>query len=420
MFTESFFSEILSESRPAITYAVSRRLCAIFPERAIVETEEYSFDLESFARAGHCRLQVEPGLHSEIRHEWSSEDGVTASAVHAWYGVEWRGRCLEVVLVTLPDEFHPIAWIIAEHYDAARAFLAAVCAFEPEVTGEVLLFEQGCWTRKNSLFREIQSAREENLILPAAFKSALFSELDRFFAAHDDYARLGVPWKRGLLFTGPPGNGKTFAIKSLLRAAGKPCLYVKSFESERTIEPTNIRRVFERARRTSPCVLVLEDLDSLVNRNNLSFFLNEVDGIASNHGLAILATSNHPEKLDSALRNRPSRFDRTYHFGLPELCERVRYLEAWNSRAASELRLVEYLVQLVARETEGLSFASLQELCLAVSLAYASGSRDRTVEQIFLELAKFLVTSGAGSAAHSDLGCGVNRAPDNSTEDATY
>ena len=68
--------------------------------------------------------------------------------------------------------------------------------------------------------------------------------------------------------------------------------------------------VFERARGLRPCVLVLEDLDSLVNDENRSFFLNQIDGFEQNHGLMILATTNHPDRIDSAIIDRPSRFDR--------------------------------------------------------------------------------------------------------------
>ena len=68
--------------------------------------------------------------------------------------------------------------------------------------------------------------------------------------------------------------------------------------------------VFDKAREMAPCLLVLEDLDSLINDRNRSFFLNQLDGIEGNDGLLVLTTTNHPERLDPALSDRPSRFDR--------------------------------------------------------------------------------------------------------------
>jgi len=68
--------------------------------------------------------------------------------------------------------------------------------------------------------------------------------------------------------------------------------------------------VFSKARQLSPCVVILEDLDSLINDRNRSFFLNQLDGLEGNDGLLIIGTTNHFERLDPALSTRPSRFDR--------------------------------------------------------------------------------------------------------------
>lgn len=71
-----------------------------------------------------------------------------------------------------------------------------------------------------------------------------------------------------------------------------------------------MKTVFDKAREWSPCLLVLEDLDSLVNDGNRSYFLNQVDGVESNDGILIIVTTNHMERLDIGLSKRPSRFDR--------------------------------------------------------------------------------------------------------------
>lgn len=68
--------------------------------------------------------------------------------------------------------------------------------------------------------------------------------------------------------------------------------------------------VFNHARMMSPCVVILEDLDSLINDRNRSFFLNQLDGLEGNDGLLIIGTTNHMDRLDPGLSNRPSRFDR--------------------------------------------------------------------------------------------------------------
>lgn len=75
-------------------------------------------------------------------------------------------------------------------------------------------------------------------------------------------------------------------------------------------EEAAMQEVFTKARQLAPCVIVLEDIDSLINDGNRSFFLNQLDGIEDNDGLLILATTNHFDRLDPGLSSRPSRFDR--------------------------------------------------------------------------------------------------------------
>jgi transitional endoplasmic reticulum ATPase len=75
-------------------------------------------------------------------------------------------------------------------------------------------------------------------------------------------------------------------------------------------EEGSMAAVFSKARELSPCVMILEDLDSLINNQNRSFFLNQLDGLEGNDGLLIIGTTNHFDPLDPGLSTRPSRFDR--------------------------------------------------------------------------------------------------------------
>lgn len=75
-------------------------------------------------------------------------------------------------------------------------------------------------------------------------------------------------------------------------------------------EEASMANVFNKARQVAPCVVILEDLDALINDNNRSFFLNQMDGLQGNDGLLVIATTNHFDRLDPGLSTRPSRFDR--------------------------------------------------------------------------------------------------------------
>jgi transitional endoplasmic reticulum ATPase len=72
----------------------------------------------------------------------------------------------------------------------------------------------------------------------------------------------------------------------------------------------SMQQAFGKARQLAPCVIILEDLDSLINDSNRSFFLNELDGLDGNDGLLVIGTTNHFDRLDPGISSRPSRFDR--------------------------------------------------------------------------------------------------------------
>lgn len=249
---------------------------------------------------------------------------------------------------------------------------------------EVLVFDGGYWSKKRSLFREIKNATLDNLVLRGALKSDLLSDLRHFFDSRDMYDSYGIPWKRGVILIGPPGNGKTHAVKALINALEQPCLYVKSFRSQHATDDDNIRQVFQRARESAPCILVLEDLDALVNPGNRSFFLNELDGFAENRGILTLATTNHPERLDPAILDQPSRFDRKYHFDLPGITERQAYLQLWNASLKPDLRLSDTGIETIAAQTDDFSFAYLKELLLTSMMGWLATPEPGTMDSIML------------------------------------
>lgn len=390
---KEFISEALCNPTDYISYFVSRRLAELYPEKVIVESESYSFDMDEYVRDRQCSIISESSIHDQIETVWQGMGQKLESKIkNACFDVSWRGQLLDVVVLTWSEGGCEVrhSWIIADTRKLAEDFFREVCEWCEEVRGQVLVFDGGYWQKSKELFTAIRAATFDNLILPASLKDEIRSDLKQFFASREVYERYGIPWKRGVLFIGPPGNGKTHTVKALINQLRQPCLYVKSFKHQRTTEHENIRQVFERARQTTPCLMVLEDVDSLVEGENRSFFLNELDGFAANTGVVILATTNHPEKLDTAILDRPSRFDRKYFFDLPAEAERAAYLAAWNEHLQAELRLSSEGLGPVVAETAGFSFAYLKELLLSSMMQWIAAPRDNVMDRVMLERAKVL------------------------------
>lgn len=376
--------EVLSSPKAAIAYAASLALASRAPH--VLETESSTFDVEDFAAHGHATLRVLPVEHAMLTRSWDGDEDRTGTTHEcAWLEVTWKGTRYEVVRLAWMDAgcSQSRAFILAQSEQEADALFRAVCAHVTQtVDDEILVFEEGRFTKSAELFHAIRSSSFDNLILPRELSTSLLDDFNAFFDNGELYDRYRVPWRRGALFVGPPGNGKTHTIKALVGAMGKPCLYVKSLVSRCDTDHTAIRRVFERAREMAPCVLVLEDLDSIVNDENRSFFLNELDGFAENRGVATIATTNHADRLDPALVDRPSRFDRAYAFTLPDAPRRLAFLERWRAALDADLRPSEDGIARAAEITSGFSFAYLKELGTSCMLAWIRerGSMDAIVD----------------------------------------
>lgn len=414
MSKDQLIREALNLSPNAIDYYVSQILSDRFPEKALVEGGDGLFNIEQYAQAGHCTIAYKDVVYNQVLTMWrgremmmgnmtpgiirmsggvmpslamqfpETEEEIVDRAKNAWLEVQWRDHSFDIVTMRWSSgiggqEYH--YWILSESKESAKEFVAEVCRWNLEIRGEVLVFDGGCWQKDANLFQAIKGATFDNLILRGSLKQEIRDDMAQFFAARATYEEYGIPWKRGILFVGPPGNGKTHAVKALINAMEQPCLYVKSFRADYGSEEGNIRSVFDRARKTAPCILVFEDLDSLLNDQNRSFFLNELDGFASNIGVVTLATTNHPERLDPAILDRPSRFDRKYPFDLPEQAERQAYITMWNTSLKSTLRLSGEAVNTLSELTEGFSFAYLKELFLSSMMRWIANGQQGTMEQ---------------------------------------
>ena len=368
------------QSGPAVgPYALGRRLRELYGDRTVLHVSDVQFDVEEFARAGLCSVIQRQEPYGDRLLAWEGAgEALGDSARNAWLSVRWEHATLDVVLINWDCD--SCAMLVAPDRDSAERFYRAVCAWNAELRGKVLVFDGHRWQKDEGLFAGIQGATVDNLVLAGTLKEEIVADLRGFFAARAAYQRYGIPWKRGILFLGPPGNGKTHAVKAVINALGVPCLYIKYLPEEQAI-----RAAFARARLSAPCLMVLEDLDALIKEEHRSVLLNELDGFAANTGIVTLATTNHPERLDPALIDRPSRFDRKYHFELPERPERLAYIMRWNATLQPELRISEHCAEAVADGSESFSYAYLKELFLSSTMRWLAlpeaGAMDLVIDE---------------------------------------
>lgn len=164
----------------------------------------------------------------------------------------------------------------------------------------------------------------DNLFLPQNLKVEIKSLVENFLASKDFYQKNKMPWKRGILLYGAPGNGKSSLIKTIISNYNfKPVTIVPGADD------SCIRDAFSYAEEQSPSLLFFEDLDSILEKNDISSFLNLMDGISAKNGLLVVATANEIKKLKPSITDRPSRFDRKFEIPLPDQEMAYTYLKKW-------------------------------------------------------------------------------------------
>ncbi|MBG1265746.1 AAA family ATPase [Nostoc sp. WHI] len=384
---QQLITEALSLPNNAIAYHISQELAALYPNKVLIEGSDSAFNLENYANINLCTLQHNIFIHNQIITSWNGMDKeIYNYTENASFEVTWQEHKFDILLMSWQEGYCKTRyyWILADKKELAEEFFVAVCDWNSEIRDEVLVFEDGYWAKNPDLFQSIKGATFDNLILQGNLKENIQDDLTKFFAARETYAAYSVPWKRGILFIGSPGNGKTHTVKALINQMQQPCLYVKSFKSEYDTDSENIRKIFKQARQSAPCILVLEDIDSLLTEENRSFFLNELDGFALNEGIITIATTNHPERLDSAICDRPSRFDRKYHFELPDIVARQAYIALWNHKLKTAMRLSDEAVSKIITLTDGFSFAYLKELFLSSMIRWMGTLETGAMEKIML------------------------------------
>lgn len=265
-----------------------------FPEYVVTSVPVNSCNLLAFARAGHAAAKLDTETDSVARWRgWipalrAGQQGTLGENVFfAKYQYEWSGEAFIVFAVG------NVQYILKEpkgdekplsHSGATDALIAAAGTWLTSDQEVIWVFDNS-WTRSKTLFKQVEKAEWANVILDEDMKKALTEVSEKFFESKEIYEDLGVPWKRGIIFYGPAGNGKTISIKALMHTLLRlkspiPTLYVKAAP-----QTWQIRQVFTFARTVSPCLLVFEDIDTVVTANTRSYFFNEVDGLEDNDGI---------------------------------------------------------------------------------------------------------------------------------------
>jgi cell division protease FtsH len=213
-------------------------------------------------------------------------------------------------------------------------------------------------------------------------------EIVEFLKTPEKFRRLGGRIPKGVLLVGPPGTGKTLLARAVAGEAGVPFFSLSGSEFVEMfvgVGAARVRDLFAQAQAKAPCIIFIDELDAIGKSRNagvvgghdereqtLNQLLAEMDGFDARAGLIILAATNRPEILDSALL-RPGRFDRQVLVDRPDKRGRERILEI-HSRQVKLARDVD--LRSVAARTPGFAGADLANVVNEAALLAARKNRE--------------------------------------------
>lgn len=129
-----------------------------------------------------------------------------------------------------------LIFILSVSEQLTQGLIHAAGKWTNDLHEEIWVYDSGYWQKSKALYDSIRNASWDSVIMDPERKKAVIDDHMRFFDSRQDYERLKVPWKRGLIYYGPPGNGKTISIKAMMNQLYHlkdpiPTLYVRSLQS---------------------------------------------------------------------------------------------------------------------------------------------------------------------------------------------
>ena len=223
-------------------------------------------------------------------------------------------------------------------------------------------------------------------------------EIVQFLKEPKKFSEMGAKVPRGVLLYGKPGTGKTLIAKAIAGEANVPFISMSGsefIEMFAGLGASRVRKLFEKARKIAPCIVFIDEIDAIGSRrtsnsgaeteNNqtLNQLLVEMDGFETDEGIIVLAATNRPEMLDTALL-RPGRFDRQITINVPDKRgrEEILKIHSKNKKLAENVEL-----KSIAADTAGLTGAELanilNEAAIIATISKHESITNEDIEEAF-------------------------------------
>ncbi len=411
-------------SRVDLQVALERWFQARSKTRLVGVHAAYEHETMTFAhllRAGEHPVIVSPLRHDEV----DAGDAMPKRCLHSglWLACEGDRPPFAVLLSSAArfgqDEGLHVEIAVTPGEDGlslSHRFLAELEKLVMEAgsyRGKVISLEgaKGYSGKSGGIkVHKLSAVPREAVILPEQTIRLLERNVTEFVEMRDQFRRLGMATKKGLLFYGPPGTGKTHTIRYLASLLPGHTTMLITAEQVGLID-----EYFQLARFLQPAMVVIEDVDLIARARErmrgaceeslLNRLLNEMDGLREDAAILFVLTTNRPEQLEAALASRPGRVDQAIEFPLPDKEGRRKLVQLYSGG----LSVPEEMLELLAQRTQKASAAFIKELMrrTAQNFLRSGGKGALTPDHVEPALDEMLFSGGSLNLKLLGVGAGV-------------
>ncbi len=318
-----------------------------------------------------------------------------ARRTHGFVGADINSLAKEAAMIVIRNNIHKLKLeeeneiseeVLNQLKIAGKDFEEALKIVRPSAMREVLVETPSTRWKDIGGIDEVKRDLKEAVEWPLNFPEA--------------FSRMGINPPKGILLYGPPGTGKTLLAKAVANESEANFIQIKgpsllSMWVGKSEE--GVRKIFERARQVSPCVIFFDEIDSLTGKrgegigngakateNVLNQLLAEMDGIEDLTNVIVIGATNRPDILDPALL-RPGRFDRIVYVPVPEKEGRLQIIKIHTDKMPLDSSVN---LEKLSEETEGYTGADMEALAReAAMLALRENMDSKKVKKEHFEKA---------------------------------
>ncbi len=238
----------------------------------------------------------------------------------------------------------------------------------------------------------------DDLFMKEEQKQQIITSVEGFLGSKEIFQKKKVPWRRGMIFLGQRGCGKSLTLKVIMSQYDQ--LKPVTIQAGHGSPDELLEEAFSYAEEHSPSLLFFEDLQELISEISVSHFLQLLDGVQTKNGILIVATGNNLKSLEDNIISRPRRFDKKIEFPLPDKELSVAYLKKWFADILDDKEYKNIVKQTVSKK---FTYAHLQEIYFTAIFNAVKNSREEpSIKDIETALKEVVMEKGIADKGCSD------------------